>query len=308
MGFFILPSTLEKAKLLSDAERSAIAARLKEENFNHLSQGSSATGRFPRKSTSFQAWQALKSPHVVLLSLAKFMKGANGHSLGYFIPTIVKSFGHSPSGTQLLTIPLYIVSFCYIISLAYLADRYQARGIATCVCTLLSLIGSIIFYASAIHNVRYGSLFISLAGSYGAVPCLSAWMANNSEPYARKEVTLALGPSLSSLGGLVAVWIFAAARKPKYTLPTVISIIFSIGILLCTVLNMLWLAHAERVKVAKREEILARFTSPVEDADVEAKSLEDFRHTPTGATGPHLRATQAWDELGDKHPDFKYSF
>lgn len=207
-----------------------------------------------------------------------------------------------------MTIPIYVVAFCYIIPLAYLADRYQARGIATCVCTLLSLIGSIIFYVSAIHNLRYGSLFISLAGSYGAVPCLSAWVANNSEPYARKEVALALGPSLGNLGGLMAVWIFAAGRKPRYTLPTVVSIIFSVGILLCTILNMLWLAYAERVKVAKREEILARFMSPLEDADVEPKFPEDSRYSSTGATASYLRATEAWDELGDKHPDFKYSF
>lgn len=192
--------------------------------------------------------------------------------------------------------------------MSYLADRYQTRGIATCVCALLALTGFTIFYVSDVNNVRYGSLFISLAGAYGCSPCLGAWLTTNSEPYARKEVTVAVGPAIGNLGGLAEVWFFALAHKPRFALPTLLSIAFSAGIFLCSVLNIMWLTYAQRMKATKRDDMLARFTSSEEEAELEGHASEDAYDTTSGTAGARLRAALAWDELGDKHPDFKYSF
>lgn len=41
----------------------------------------------------------------------------------------------------------------------------------------------------------------------GLRPCLGAWLTTNSEPYARKEVTVAVGPAIGNLGGLAEVWV-----------------------------------------------------------------------------------------------------
>jgi len=308
LGYFILPSTLETAKLLSEAEKRAVAIRLKQENFDDSTYAKSATANSRKRSSKFQAWKALKSPHMLLVAIASFMQAVMGHSLSTFMPTIVKSFGYSSSQTQLLTIPVYAVAAIgCVLPLSYLADRYQTRGIPTCFCTLLSLMGFVIFYASNDNHVRYGSLFLSLSGVYGAIPCLTAWMANNSEPYTRKEVTVAIGPCLRHFGGLAAVWIFSVARTPRYALPAIIGMTFSLGVLLCTVLNMLWLAHATRAKVTRRQEILAKFMSP-EGGDAEGKVPEDIGPIIGGLTVPNFQAARAWDELGDKHPDFKYCF
>jgi hypothetical protein len=41
--------------------------------------------------------------------------------------------------------------------------------------------------------VAYGSLYLTIPGAYAAAPVLSAWMANNSEPYYRRASSIAFG-------------------------------------------------------------------------------------------------------------------
>jgi len=41
--------------------------------------------------------------------------------------------------------------------------------------------------------VAYGSLYFTIPGIYAAAPILSAWMANNSEPYFRRASSIAFG-------------------------------------------------------------------------------------------------------------------
>ena len=40
--------------------------------------------------------------------------------------------------------------------------------------------------------MRYGSLFLSVSGTYALPPVLSAWIANNSEPHYRRATSIAL--------------------------------------------------------------------------------------------------------------------
>lgn len=307
LGFFILPSTIDKARFLSASEKSVFISR-KKSDAGPAFVPSKATADKPRSQPiSFQVWQAMKSPHVILLSVAHFMCGANIYSLAYFTPTIVNSFGYSPSQTQLFIVPPYAVAFLFILTLSYYSDRYQARAITTVICAVLSVAGLSVFCASDAEAVRYGSLFLSVSGVYGASPCLAAWMATNSEPMGRKATTLALGPSLANLGGLASVWIFVLGDKPRYTIPTALSIVFAIVIIICSLLNVWWLTHAQRVKAERKAEILAEFQLLDDKMDV----MDDYS-SEKGLRGSRNRhadsIAHAWDRLGDRHPDFKYTF
>lgn len=41
--------------------------------------------------------------------------------------------------------------------------------------------------------VAYGSLYLTVPGVYATAPIISAWMANNSEPYYRRATSIAMG-------------------------------------------------------------------------------------------------------------------
>lgn len=70
------------------------------------------------------------------------------------------------------------------------------------------------------------------------------------------------------------------ARNPLTTNRLCSSILVAVG----SLINMAYLNQKNRTKEAKRSEILAPYVTP--------------DHPDGGA--------QAWAELGDKHPDFKY--
>ncbi|EHS63238.1 hypothetical protein PGTUg99_005364 [Puccinia graminis f. sp. tritici] len=299
IGLLLLPSDIKTVKFLTEEEQSIVVSRLQSNDISNLASPTSFTKEFPAKSTSQQFWEALKSPHVVILTAAHFFSAFNISSLAYFSPTIINSFGYSPRATQLYSVPPLALAFVGLLSVSYLSDRYQARGLATICCATLSLLGFVIFYASDNYKVRYGSLFLSTPGTYGVVPSLAAWATNNSAPHSRKATTIALNAISAGLGGLLSIWIFVLGKKPRYYLPTGLSIAFGVLLIVCCVLNILWLNHAQQHKSKKRNEILSRFTIH----HSEGGTIQDEGYQ----NRQELLSAQAWDHLGDQHPDFEYA-
>ncbi|KAA1083649.1 hypothetical protein PGT21_002504 [Puccinia graminis f. sp. tritici] len=305
IGFFILPSSIEKVKILTEAEKALLRSRLEAASSTGSNVFSSdiSSQHYPTKSTMLQVWEACISPHVFFLNIAQFACAGNINSLAYFTPTIVNSFGYSPSTTQLFSVPPFAVAFLFVLGLSYWSDRRQARGLACGISSVIAITGFAVFYASGHDKVRYGSLFLSVPGAYGASPSLSAWTADNSAPHMRKATALALGTMVANSGGLFCVWIFTLGHKPRYSLPTAINLFLAGLIIVCAILNTIWLAHAQKRKVAKRNEILEKF------------GLEASEKFDTGKAEQHnypsnqdLASAQAWDHLGDQHPDFKYIY
>ncbi|EFP81425.2 uncharacterized protein PGTG_07046 [Puccinia graminis f. sp. tritici CRL 75-36-700-3] len=208
IGFFILPSSIEKVKILTEAEKALLRSRLEAASSTGSNVFSSdiSSQHYPNKSTMLQVWEACISPHVFFLNIAQFACAGNINSLAYFTPTIVNSFGYSPSTTQLFSVPPFAVAFVFVLGLSYWSDRRQARGLACGISSVIAITGFAVFYASGHDKVRYGSLFLSVPGAYGASPSLSAWTADNSAPHMRKATALALGTMVANSGGLFCVW------------------------------------------------------------------------------------------------------
>ncbi|KAA1073039.1 hypothetical protein PGT21_035038 [Puccinia graminis f. sp. tritici] len=305
LGFFILPSSIHKVKFLTDAEKSFLVSR-SESIWPPSLASSPATAKYPTKSTVSQVWEACKSPHVIILNIAQFSCANNTYSLAYFTPTVVHTFGYSPTDTQLFTVPPFALGVVFLLGLSYCSDRYQARGLMSGISAILSIVGFAMFYGSGDDKVRYASLFLSIPGAYGVAPCLSAWTADNSAPHARKATALAFGTMVGNSGGLFSVWIFTLGRKPRYHLPTAISLAFGVMIIMCCVMNTLWLGYAQRAKVTKRSQILERYTFPQADGGGEADPGKEGLQSR--ASEQELLSAQAWDHLGDQHPDFKYVY
>ena len=49
-------------------------------------------------------------------------------SLSFFAPTIVQGLGFAGLAAQLFTVPPYAIAFPIVITVAWLADRYEARS------------------------------------------------------------------------------------------------------------------------------------------------------------------------------------
>ncbi|CAH7685352.1 major facilitator superfamily domain-containing protein [Phakopsora pachyrhizi] len=292
-GFFVMASVPADAKFLTKEEKSIILLRLARDRCPILGGEPSTEKRESISSIKHQLLQSIKSPHVILFCVSFFLAGSNMNSLAYFGPSIVESFGLTRTDTQLLTVPPYAVGLVIILVVSYLSDKYSARSIAIIFAATLSATGFSIFYFSQDILTRYGSLFFSISGVYTVMPCLGAWLENNSEPYTRKAINLALGPMCGNFGGLVTIWVFVLAEKPLYLKPTMINISFSILLIVISILNLSWLMYADRIKIDKREEILRKFYASNNELNI---------------TSERKLYEESWESLGDKHPDFKYTY
>ncbi|PLW24560.1 hypothetical protein PCASD_09188 [Puccinia coronata f. sp. avenae] len=297
IGFLVLPSSIDKIGFLNDAEKSVLASRLEDDNL------STTTVKCPERSSTFQTWEAVKSVHILILDVAQFACASNIYSIAYFSPTIVNTFGYSPTATQLFTVPPFAVAFILVVFTSYFSDRYHARGLTASICSVLAIIGFAIFFASSHQHVRYGSLFLSIPGAYGVSPSMTAWVADNSAPSKRKAAALAFGTMTGNMGGLFSVWIFTLGHKPRYHLPTAINLAFAVLIILCCILNTLWLRHAQQTKVNRRDEILEKYT--IRGTDCAFKEEEKAQ---SQQNEQEMLTAQAWEDLGDRHPDYQYVY
>ncbi|KAK0219737.1 major facilitator superfamily domain-containing protein [Armillaria nabsnona] len=231
--FVIMPRSLSTIPLLTPEERSNAEALLIQEHTmlekdDHFSW-SSTLG-------------ALFQPHVLLYFVMGFFGGLTLTALAYFEPGIVQSLGYTANRAQLMSVPPFAVAWAVNIITAFVSDRYRLRGVTVIFHSLLATIGFAVFLGSKSHDVRYGSLFLFVTGVYCIPPSLLAWAANNSAPRFRRAAVIAFLLSSTSLGGILATWLFGSLSKPpNYNNATIVSIVFSAATIVAALANILWL-------------------------------------------------------------------
>ncbi|KAF8559767.1 MFS general substrate transporter [Imleria badia] len=246
VSFFLLPRSPESAHFLSEDERSYVISKLKEDGA--VSQDDKKDGF-----SWIEVAESAKSPHVWLLAIVLFFNGTTLYGLAYFEPTIVAGLGYAGNRAQLMSVPPFATAFvCSIIS-AFVSDRYRCRGLTAIFFSILGLIGFSMFYASQASHVRYGSLFLSITGTYCAAPALSTWMANNSAPHVRRATSVAIAFIMTNAGGILATWLLGSlSPAPKYTKATITFIIMSIGMAVFSAVNLIYLSRENRLKAERR--------------------------------------------------------
>ncbi|EJD00760.1 MFS general substrate transporter [Fomitiporia mediterranea MF3/22] len=281
-AFFFTPSTPQDVRFLTQRERDIVTKRL------ILDRPTTS----PLDTFSFwQVWRSWSSPQVILVFIALFMNGTTlyGERLALFLPSIVNQLGFSTTHTQLISVGPFAAGFAVTLISSYLSDRLRKRALFASINAIIAMVGFIVFLRSTSKSMSYGSLFLSVSGTYSLPPLLSAWMANNSEPHYRRATSVAMGFVATNAGGILSTWRYPTKSAPRFTDTTIMNIVFSILILVFSVFNVLYLTWATREKHRRRDELLAPYVNK----------------NDKGA--PQDGGDRAWTELGDKHPDFRYA-
>ncbi|KAJ4494769.1 MFS general substrate transporter [Lentinula edodes] len=280
LGFFLIPSTPQDLKFITPQLKEVLIRRLEKDKPSSMSD----EDHFWFK----EVFRSLKSPHVLLVFAIFYMEGTVLYGQALFLPSIVNQLGFSANKTQLLSVGPFAGGFIVTLTASLFSDRIKSRAIPTVLISILGVIGFSIYLSSEEKYTRYGSLFFTVPGVYAAVPPVSAWMANNSEPHYRRATSIALGFVATNAGGITSTWLFPTSEAPRYRKTTIINLTFTILIIVGAGINSLLLNHMNKQKVKRRDEILAPYNI---DSDDEKGT----------------NARRAWVELGDRHPDFKYS-
>ncbi|CAL1707479.1 unnamed protein product [Somion occarium] len=276
VAFFLVPSTLQDSKFLTQRQKDIIMVRLARDR-----PAVNVVEEFSVK----EIMRSLRSPHVILLFIQLFCTGTTLYGLALFLPSIVNQLGFSPTHTQLISVGPFAAGFLVILCSAYLSDRYHSRAIPTMIIALLAVIGYAMFLGVSHPYVAYGSLFLSVPGVYATAPLLSAWMANNSEPYYRRATSVAIGFVATNAGGILATWSYPTKEGPRFQRTTIMNLTFSVIVIVGAAINAKYLSRENDRKTQRRAELLAPYTND--------------EHSDGGE--------KAWLDLGDRHPDFRYS-
>lgn len=122
---FIFPSSIDTHRFLNQKDKRILKSRLARESPSGVDEG--------EQFRWLEILAAIKSPHVLILTLTEFMSGTAASSVAFFAPTVVRTLGYSPSQTQLMTSPPFAVAFAVMLAAAYFSDRYQARALTAAI-------------------------------------------------------------------------------------------------------------------------------------------------------------------------------
>ncbi|ESK84554.1 mfs transporter [Moniliophthora roreri MCA 2997] len=242
-SYFTLPRAPEKCWFLNEEEKKYVAAKLHQDNVHKEEQ----------HFTWREVGEAFKLPQVWFLAFTFFMAGVILYSLAYFSPSIVQSLGYTAARAQLMSVPPFAVAFVLSMACAFISDKFQCRGIISIFSSILCVIGFSMFLGSKNTHVQYGSLFLSIPGTYTAAPTLSAWGSNNASPQTRRATAIAISFIMTNSGGILATWLLGSlSAAPRYTSATIALLVFSVCQALGAAANLAYLTSQNRKKAEVR--------------------------------------------------------
>lgn len=143
------------------------------------------------------------------------------YGLKFTLPQIIKNMGYSSSQAQLLSIPPYVAGAISSLTFNMLADKFRRRSYFLLIPQAFVVLAYCIMTPLAPHissNIGpcFLAVFLANIGCYPINPGTSSWGSNNSAGAAKRSLGLAFMLSLSSVGGIIASFIFIESEKPAY--------------------------------------------------------------------------------------------
>jgi MFS family permease len=137
------------------------------------------------------------------------------------LPTIIKGMGYTSSQAQLLSMPPYFAGAISALAFNILGDKFRRRSYFLAIPQSLIIIAYAILIPFARNigdniGVCFFAVILANIGSYPINPGTSSWGSNNSAGAAKRSVGMAFILSFSSVGGIIASYIFIESEAPGY--------------------------------------------------------------------------------------------
>jgi hypothetical protein len=195
---FVLPSSPERLRWGFSAAEKEIGLRRYREAFNiegdDKIRGAQILGSLKDPKTWFYgSTPCLFDPSFLLTLCQKAVIFATSNvslsSFGNFLPVLIKSFGFSTVDTNLLTIPVWALTACFIIATGIASDRQKKRGWLLMVSFAIASIGYIILLARPSQWVQFTATLFIGSGTYPQVTLLLSWVNSNTLGYTKRYYT-----------------------------------------------------------------------------------------------------------------------
>ncbi|KAH7921931.1 MFS general substrate transporter [Leucogyrophana mollusca] len=270
-ALFILVDFPDTAAFLTQEERAFIIWR-KSAFYDNSSVGEEENFATRHVWAAFADWQVWMHILVYMSIVAPL------YGITLFLP-----FGYDTPISQLLTVPPYVVATIVLLVFAHYSDKLKTRSPFVLAGLVMCLIGFSINISNASSGAKYFGTFFCVTGSYAAFPGIVCWLGNNLAGQYKRGVGMALHIGIGNLSGAVASNIYRTQDSPRFILGHGIELMFvGIGFITLPIIVLVYR------RINRRRD---------EDARLALEQGEKNRYTP-----------QELRELGDRAPDFRYTY
>lgn len=223
-------------------------------------------------------FRALKDWKIWAAVLIYIGAEENSSSVVAFQPTVLAGLGYTASEAQIHTIPVYAVAWAVSMTCAVFADRLRQRYVFGMFGFFLTTIGLAIEIAQPKHDgVKYTGMFFLAAGVYVIMPVTVVWLAINLEKGYKRTIGLGVLIAIGNCGAFISSNVFLPKQAPKFH--TGFSV--GMGMNILSGIGLTWMYVGLRFANHSKGRNQAMYGDRTDDASIE--------------------------DLGEKHPDFRYS-
>ncbi|KAJ0299788.1 hypothetical protein COL516b_008905 [Colletotrichum fioriniae] len=206
--YFALPNDAGSAYFLSEEEKAVLVRRRGREYGNTSSAQEFSRGDMVKAFMDWKVW---------VFCVAQFGADTMLYGFSTFLPTIINSLGTwTAAQVQLLTVPCYFLGAAVYMTMAFLSDRTQKRGLFCAIFGSISVIGYGVLISPTSNGVHYFGCFLVAAGLYVVVGLPLAWLPNNSPRYGKRTTASGMQLTIGNCSGVMSSFIYQAVDKPRY--------------------------------------------------------------------------------------------
>jgi MFS family permease len=221
--------------------------------------------------------EVLANPVFWALTLMNCCIHITTASLSNFLPPILDGLGWEDEQAQLMSSIVYACAFVNIMFSARVADRTGRRGLLVVANCTFSLVGFIMLLASTNHRVRFAGTCLLTAAVYPCLMLVLVWLAMNFPGYSYRTSCIAMINICAQLFSIIGNKVYIDPPYYREGLTVSASMTAVAGV---AAAGLLWWLR----RLNKRKE---------EEKDKESN---------------HELALKSIDEVGNKHPHFRYTF
>ncbi|CAL8580635.1 hypothetical protein XPA_006357 [Xanthoria parietina] len=268
VAFFVIAPWPEDCRFLTPHEKEMLLERLAVDR-GHVKHDTLTSKSFVTTLTDWKIWAGM---------LAYFGADHSASAVVAFQPTILTQLGYKSSEAQIHTIPVFMVALVLAITVAWFGDRTQHRYAFCMLGVAICLVGWTIQLAQANPvGVRYFGMFAITSGVYILMPVLVVWNLNNLGTGYRRVIGAAFQIGGGNSAALVSQNVFISKHAPKY--PEGFGTGFALNVMAGVCCTALFFGL--RAENKRRD-----------------RGLRDYRFSLPQAE---------LDNLGDDHPNFRYT-
>ncbi|KEY64541.1 hypothetical protein S7711_03607 [Stachybotrys chartarum IBT 7711] len=167
---------------------------------------------------------ALTDPFVYVASLAFFTSSVAIFGYGMFLPTLIRGFGYDSFQANYLTIPVYALGACSLLTQAYWSDRLRRRAMFLLLSAVPVITAYLIIIGTDSRTAGYAAMFILVLGVYSFSCLMMTWVATSLVPDYKRSVGLPIFASIGNCSGLVSGQLYPASHAPRYIMGNSVSV------------------------------------------------------------------------------------